>query len=465
MRVVLTDNSRKMLPPTEALPALRNLANRSLSQLLDEQDSRLLAFPHSFGTGKEADPQQCVLGLQEKWNRGRCTEMTLQTGNLMGFIGTGNVQLAIHSRFAEGTDEGKEDYFLHYMLCRTLALNLFDLKHTASRDPAFDFLLFLFPRLLGEALRQGLYKAYQWQECNDDRVRGAIDLSRHLRLNLPFDGRIAYRTRAFSHDNPVTQLVRHTLEYIRTHRLGRWVLQGNAETQAGVLQIVQATPSYRLHDREQVVRQNLRPVRHPYFTAYRPLQQLCLQILRHDRLRYGTAANEIYGILFDGAWLWEEYLATLLEPAGFRHPQNRRREGAVYLCRQPNRRYPRYPDFYDREEGALVLDAKYKREIDTRDDMNQMVTYLYRLKGRAGAFVLPVGQTETGTEGTACLYTRPSYLAGYGQDETPVNTCFFPIPQHCRSFKEFAQTIKETEEKLQKHYANASILYFCNQEL
>lgn len=51
---------------------------------------------------------------------------------------------------------------------------------------------------------------------------------------------------------------------------------------------------------------------HPYYSEYLPLQKLCLQILRYEELKYGQEEDEIYGVLVDAAWLWEEYLALLL---------------------------------------------------------------------------------------------------------------------------------------------------------
>ena len=244
----------------------------------------------------------------------------VKTGNLAGFIGLNDMYITIRSRF--GTENG-DDYFLHYMLKKVLSVNLFNLKHTATDEQVFDFLLHLFPYFLNKALVQGLYKEYRRNEYNDCNLRGTIDISRHIKCNVPFNGRVAYRTREFSYDNHVTQLIRHTVEYIRTKRLGEMVLHTNVDTQENVFQIVSATSTYQKQDRLQVIKSNLRPVVHPYYTQYVPLQKLCLKILSHERLRYGQNKDEIYGILFDVSWLWEEYLNTLLVPLGFMHPNNR----------------------------------------------------------------------------------------------------------------------------------------------
>jgi 5-methylcytosine-specific restriction endonuclease McrBC regulatory subunit McrC len=145
-----------------------------------------------------------------------------------------------------------------------------------------------------------------------------------------------------------------------------------------------------------VIQQNLRAKAHPYYTAYRPLQTLCLQILRMEEIKYGDNENPIYGILFDGAWLWEEYVNTLLSKKGFIHPENKLGKGAIYLFNGSCGR--RYPDFY---KDDMVLDAKYKRlgEVQNvaqadRDDIHQIMTYMYVQDATRGGFVVPLSHRQ-----------------------------------------------------------------------
>ena len=42
------------------------------------------------------------------------------------------------------------------------------------------------------------------------------------------------------------------------------------------------------------------------FREYLALQRLCLLILQHQKHQVGLGFRQICGILFDGAWLWEE---------------------------------------------------------------------------------------------------------------------------------------------------------------
>lgn len=179
------------------------------------------------------------------------------------------------------------------------------------------------PHLLKSALQQGVFREYRSLKHNDSNVRGVIDVGRHLRTNIPFAGRIAYSTRDYSCDNDVTQLIRHTIEFMRTSRFGRIVLKCNREIIVYVKAIEEHTALYNKGERSAVIHRNLRLKTHPYYTEYRPLQLLCLQILRMEEVKYGEDDNEIHGLLFDGAWLWEEYINTLLEEFDFIHAENR----------------------------------------------------------------------------------------------------------------------------------------------
>lgn len=425
------DNSEHTLK--ENVERLLPFANTPVSSLVDNKGKSLLVFPLSFQECEDFIGEQHLFDIAPKGKN-----YVVKTGNLAGFIGLNDMYITIRSRF--GTENG-DDYFLHYMLKKVLSANLFSLKHTATDEQVFDFLLHLFPYFLNKALAQGLYKEYRRNEYNDCNLRGTIDISRHIKCNMPFNGRVTYRTKEFSYDNHVTQLIRHTVEYIRTKQLGEMVLHANVDTQENVSLIVSATSTYRKQDRQQILKSNLRPVVHPYYTQYVPLQKLCLKILSHERLRYGQSKGEIYGILFDVSWLWEEYLNTLLAPLGFKHPNNRKKIEGVWLgysLRENKKRnaFLRYPDFYDKER-SIILDAKYKKQIDYVADVNQVITYLYWMRGRIGMLVHP----------TADETERKSYsLRGYGDDS---NACLieyqFHIPTKVSSYEDFEGNIRFSE--------------------
>lgn len=372
------DNSEKHFTEAELchLETLKKLAEPTIAKLSLEDHPNLLIFPQDLEVYGDKIGDAHIFEVKGK---------KMVTGNIMGFVGCGNTKVSISSRFAQGND----DYFLHYILRKVFAVNLFDLQFNSDEESIFDFLIYLFPTFLKRAMQQGLYREYQTRNYNDANVKGRIDIAHHIRQNIPFAGRIAYTTREYAQDNHLTQLIRHTIEYISRHRYSGNILHNDDDTSDAVKAICQATQSYNRNERQKVMNQNLRPIRHPYYSEYRPLQQLCLQILRQEEMKYGRDDDEIYGVLFDGAWLWEEYLNTFLADIGFEHPRNKEGQGRKYLFSDHTGWC--YPDFLSRE---MVLDAKYKwyddwSRVQTKD-LYQVISYMHVLDRDLGGFIVPV---------------------------------------------------------------------------
>ncbi len=391
MRINLTDNNLK---PSSAeafqrkdVAALFPIADKTIAELCRENEN-LLIFPFSIDQADDRIGESSVMSIL---NTDDPEKVTISTGNVMGFIGVGDLQVKIKSRF----DQGRDDFLLHYMLQKVLSFNLFDLSHNNEYEDVFDFIMFMFPFFLKSALRQGLYREYQNYKHNDANIKGPIDIGRHISRNVPFMGNVAYSTREYSQDNNMTELIRHTIEFMKTKRYGQSVLNIDSETAQNVQTIVEHTPLYNKNDRRNIVSKNLRMKIHPYYTEYRPLQSLCLQILRMDEVKYGESDDEVCGILFDGAWLWEEYVNTILRDVGFTHPENKLHKGRIYLFEDGG---VRYPDFY---KDDFVLDAKYKRlgsydkvsKVD-RDDVHQVIAYMKALHVQRGGFIAPLEQKQ-----------------------------------------------------------------------
>lgn len=407
------------------LENLQRLAAKPLSELCLEECPNLLIFPADFKTHGDDIGKQHIFAIDNE---------RLITGNIMGFIGYRNTQVSIRSRFAQADCH---DYFIHYMLQRVFAINLFDLKFSTDYESILNFLIYLFPSFLKKAMRNGIYKEYQIREYNDANVRGRIDVSRHIRQNIPFTGKVAYTTREYATDNHLTQLVRHTIEYIAQHPLSGNILNNDEDTKGAVCKIRQVTKTYNRGARRQIVNQNLRPVRHPYFSEYRNLQHLCLQILRQEGIKYGYDGSPVYGILFDGAWLWEEYLNTVLSDAGFLHPKNKTGEGGRRIFKDNIGYETVMPDF---QKKGIVLDAKYKsysnwKEI-TRDDRFQLLAYMHLYDADKSGFIVPVCFSPDKTT-TRSLNGRGGTMSIIGMNVATI----------CKNYKEFCSHMAQ-EEKL-----------------
>ncbi|NLQ78204.1 3-isopropylmalate dehydrogenase [Streptococcus mutans] len=421
----LTDNSSVAKSEFEAdYPQLsEKLLDRTLESL--SQEDNILIFPHDLLDSPDLEKDGKVL---------ETVNGQIKTQNIIGFLGCGDERLTIHSRFANEDD----DYFLHYMLQKVLQLNLTSLDVGLSQEDSwYQLLIYLFPKYLQAALRKGLYKEYQRFFYNDSHVKGTIEVARHIKKNVPFTGKITYSTREFSFDNALMQLIRHTIAFIQhTVPNGRALLSSSASVRENTAEIVRVTPSYKFSDRAKIIHLNqTRPIRHAYYYEYGKLQQLCLMILHQTK--HGLNQSQ-HGLLFDVAWLWEEYLATLLGE-DFEHPQNKVSKGGISVFQSGNGRKV-YPDFYSRPLG-VVLDAKYKKleKGIAREDLFQLITYSYISKAQLAGLIFP----STGKEIDNDIGT----LEGYGGI---LKKWSLLIPQKSSSYDDFVKQIQESEKIFQE---------------
>ncbi|WP_171038873.1 McrC family protein [Streptococcus pseudopneumoniae] len=400
------------------------LLDRTLGNL--SQEDSIFVFPNDLQYSPDLDKKQKIL---------ETVNQEIKTGNVIGFLGYGQERLTISSRFSIKGD----DYFLHYLLQKVLHINLTSLDVALSReDKLYQLLMYLFPKYLQAALRKGLYKEYQRFSHNNSHVKGVIDVRNHLKKTLPFTGNIAYTTREFTYDNPLMQLIRHTIEYIKNQKsIGQGVLDNLLTSRENVAEIVRITPSYKLADRAKIIRGNQsKPIRHAYFHEYRKLQELCLMILNQEKHGLGYQDQKIHGILFDVAWLWEEYVYTLL-PKDFIHPRNKDKTDGISVFSSQERKV--YPDFYQ-EELKIVLDAKYKKlekaeKGINREDLFQLISYSYILKAEKAGLIFPSEKKAVDSE--------IGKLAGYG---ALLKKWSIQIPQKSSSYREFCEMMENSEE-------------------
>lgn len=406
---------------------LEKLKNNNLQSLADEEN--LLIFPENLSEIEDLDDESLVI---------KHINHKIQFQNIVGFIGIGDEKLTIHSRFSKG----QNDYFLDYMLEKILQINIFRLNTDLSfEDKIYELLKYMFPRYLNSALKKGIYKQYKREYHNDSNVKGNIDIARHIKMNTPFVGNIAYSTREFTGDNELMQLVRHTIEYIKeSSESGYSIVNYDDLTRQNVNAVIAATSSYSAGDRRKVMINNQnKPVRHAYYTEYRSLQRLCLMILNHRKHSYGKSNTQINGILFDVAWLWEEYVGTLFNHNLIVHSRNRGKSNKKGISLFSDRVRTVYPDFYSKKL-KIVFDTKYKNlEITkkgiSRADLYQMISYSYVLKNKATGVVYPSPEDRRDSSiGT---------LAGYGADIFKYGIC---IPNDVDTYQEFKLRIKKYEE-------------------
>ena len=438
----LTDNNLNI--HEEALSSIPNLREKITNKTLGELEKEgVFVFPEGAKETEDLDNAQMIL---QKINS------NYQTGNIMGFLGLGKERLVISSRFSnDGTEN--TDFFLHYLLSRVVNLpNLFELfTNTNNENQILDILDFLFPRYLKQAIRKGVFKTYILNEYNDCNIKGAIDIARHIKKNTPFVGNIAYSQREYSYDNNITELIRHTIEVIKRKPYGNQLL-GTIKDEVNM--IVEATPKFRAHDLRKVLLANKKAIiRHAYFSEYRELQRLCIMILQYEKQEIGFGLNQVCGVLFDGAWLWEEYINLIVNSNGerFYHPKNKAHEGHQWLFTgsTPSGRKSQvgeiYPDFIGKNSN-IIADAKYKpMENISRGDYFQVLSYMYRFDAKRGYYFYPEKNENVEYKTLNLNQGIQPFEKVQAREDIIITKLGFTVPQNANNYADFEKAMQKAE--------------------
>lgn len=425
----IKDNQLKLKTDFADVKAITDvIADKTFEQL--EKDG-IFVFPEIIKDADDISRNQMVL---QSYND------MYASGNVMGFLGAGEQRLVIESRFSTG-----EDYLFQYLLNKVMDFpNLVDLEANANQDNAlFNLLVFLFPHYLRKAARKGAFKTYIRRRYNDANVRGTIDVARHIRMNTPFVGKIAYSQREYSYDNYLMELVRHTIEYIKAKPYGRRLLKSAKDE---VKLVVDSTPDYSPGDRRKIIEDNKKnTIRHAYYHEYRDLQRLCILILQNEKQQMGYGKRKVYGILFDGAWLWEEYVNSLVDDY-FYHPMNKAGKDKQWLFSGNVGLI--YPDFISKDASTRVIaDAKYKPFGNiANQDYLQVLAYMYRFDAKRAFYFYPEASDNEDRD----LWLNQG--SSFEDDVTArKDICLIKhgliIPQNADTYKDFEKQIRVNESR------------------
>lgn len=436
----ISDNSKKNKEEFSTISKLvDHVADKTLEQLAAEG---LFVFPELVDESEDITKDQMIL---QSYNELYCTS------NVMGFIGLGDEHLAIESRFTSGGN----DYFLQYLLNRVFDFpNVVELSTQAnSENHLFKWLMFLFPHYLRAAMRKGPYKTYITRPYNDANFKGTFNVSRHIRTNTPFIGKIAYDRREYSYENDVMELVRHTIEFIRQKPMGNKLLRSVKDE---VNAVVDATQQYQNGNRNKIISNNIvNPIVHAYYHEYRALQRLCILILQNEEHQIGYGTQQIYGILFDGAWLWEEYVNQLISDS-FYHPMNKANSGVQKLFAGGIGSI--YPDFISKEtQERIIADAKYKPmdNIGNKDYL-QVLAYMLRFDSKQGLYLYP--EKGISDDKQLLLNSGSTYEKNVkARENITLTKVGLEIAQKAENYEEFVEMQGENERRFMQRV----IMFHC----
>ena len=358
-----------------------------------------------IGGGKKTDEKERFVKFKKKDG-----SVSLTTGNLMGVVNFRNPKLKeplrveVRCRFSK---KDKKQFFFLHMLSRVFDCNF--AETVDSSDLTFQILLAIRLKfLLAQAEAIGPFKQYRTFENNDLRLRGKLDINRHIRLNGMMKDKIAYTVRERTTDNPLNQLILYAEKYIKDK--GWSVFDGSDGADKDARELLKkihiSTPTFGNRSLLSVLsdKENLQKIRQPYYAEYyEEIRRVAMALLKDEGANVFDEENEdeINGIVIDGSWLWEEYLAKMMKPLKYRHAvRGTPSKHPIYRFKKGNDGIsPLYPDFRlpvkndkgkDKpQKASVVLDAKYKFEKINRNDMAQIFSYMLLTGAKTVGFIYP----------------------------------------------------------------------------
>lgn len=316
------------------------------------------------------------------------------TGNFVGVLSLGNDgSIEIYSRFE---DDNHRFAFINHMLNKIYDLNDLFLTQGGNNKTELNFDLLLklsFLSKLKNAYREGEYKSYEKVHKNDTSPRGTIDIARHIKLNLcPENYKVAYSYNEYTSKNSYIYLVRLCYEMLFQN--------GKKPKVKEVDDLLFKSQDYWSYDKRQIIHKNEnKPITSPLFKCHRDLQKFCLDVLKHKKMTldsFGTEDGK-YGVLIDCAWLWEEYVATLLKDY-FIHKTMSSKEKDNLFVDEKGKGFQRIiPDYVGKNFLPVIADAKYMNLYGKRDLQDEQrnsvyyktVMYMQRYQAKLGMIFYP----------------------------------------------------------------------------
>ena len=307
------------------------------------------------------------------------------TGNYVGVLSLGNdSNIEIFSRF----ENDKHKFaFINHMLNKIYNLDDWLLTQGGNNKIELNFECLLkqsFLSKLKKAYCEGEYKSYEKAHKNDTSPRGTIDIARHIKLNLcPENYKVAYSYNEYTSKNSYIYLVRLCYEMLFQN--------GIKPKGKEVDDLLFKSQDYWSYDKRQIIHKNEnKPITSPLFKCHKDLQKFCLDILRHKKMTldsFGTEDGK-YGVLIDCAWLWEEYVATLLKDYFIHKTMSSKDKDFLFVDEQGGGIQRIIPDYIGKNSIPVIADAKYmnlygKRDLqDEQRNSVKIIINLVHLLGR-----------------------------------------------------------------------------------
>lgn len=334
------------------------------------------------------------------------------TQQYVGILEISGESVFIGSRF----DDEEDYWFTHYILSRAMGMkaNIFqDMNPKIGLNDVLEELLaIVLISQIEKAYRKGLYRRYRSYECNDSKVKGKIDIARHIQLNLLFNGNIAYSYREFTTDNNINKIILTAFSYLekRHPQMIQGLLKYHKNTEECIKQLKRiVTPASR-QEIQKLVQRERKKISHPLYHDWEMVRRTAIMVLRHMGIEMTKEQNqECSGVLINMNRIWELYLECILkEHIRDSYTINAQEErGILYQSSDSKPKRNIRPDFCvykNQKNPEIVIDAKYKNQWEeiasgkkddwqgAREDIFQIISYMHLYQCKKSGIICPCRQ-------------------------------------------------------------------------
>ena len=388
-------------------------------------------------------------------------------------------EVFIRSRFDNESCE-----FSKYILNKALGLKaniLQNVEPSVGRGEILDLILaIIFTMQIARAYRKGIYRRYRTYENNDSKLKGRIDVARHIRLNPIFNGNIAYSSREYTADNDMNRMILTAYTSLQKRQPGRMreLEKKYAPVKDFISQLKNIMQPASRQEARKLVQKERKKITHAVYSDWESVRKTAILILKYMGIAPEDDGTNVNGILINMNYIWERYLVQIVKEKienkyqiegkksfGIFFPNDQSNESPRELKLQPGE-LKLQPDLVisDKDEPLLIIDAKYKNEWENvasdklgkpdREDCFQIMSYMYRAKCKFGGIFCP--QTKVQDDGKKSLkeysiFDAPDEKAPdeKATDEKAIVTLFsLQINGIQGSSKEFAEEMEKREDAL-----------------
>lgn len=370
-------------------------------------------------------------------------------------------EVFIRSRF----DVNESCEFSKYMLNKALGLNaniLQKVEPSVGRGEILDLILaIIFAIQIARAYRKGIYRRYRTYENNDSKLKGRIDVARHIRLNPIFNGNIAYSSREYTADNDMNRMILTAYTSLQKRQPGlmRELEKKYTPVKDFISQLKNIMQPASRQEARKLVQKERKKITHAVYSDWESVRKTAILILKYMGIAPEDDGTNVNGILINMNYIWERYLVQIVKEKIENKYQieGKKSFGTFYRDKEPSIKL--YPDLVisDKNGPLLIIDAKYKNEWENvasnksdtteREDCFQIMSYMYRAKCKFGGIFCP--QTKVRDESDDGKMSSKEYsIFGKHDKEASVTLFSLQINGIQGSSKEFAEKMEKREDAL-----------------